>query len=175
VTGQQFYDWQTAGGAADVTLLVDTLAKLDVNWCMISGLAVNHWAEEPVATADVDLVVALDAITETVAALEAVGFVAERFEWSVNLKGHSKVSVQISTEEFYREFPGRSIPADIHGIPMRVASLDDTMKGKVQAWRDPDRRRSKRQKDLTDILRLIEAHPELEAKLPADVQQKIGD
>ena len=98
----------------------------------------------------------------TVAALEAVGFVAERFEWSVNLKGHSKVS----TEEFYREFPNRS---------MRVASLDDTMKGKVQAWRDPDRRRSKRQKDLTDILRLIEAHPELEAKLPADVQQKIGD
>ena len=143
-------------------MLVDTLAKLDVNWCMISGLAVNHWAEEPMATADVDLVVALDAITETVAALEAVGFVAERFEWSVNLKGHSKVS----TEEFYREFPNRS---------MRVASLDDTMKGKVQAWRDPDRRRSKRQKDLTDILRLIEAHPELEAKLPADVQQKIGD
>ena len=91
----------------------------------------------------------------TVAALEAVGFVAERFEWSVNLKGHSKVSVQISTEEFYREFPGRSIPADIHGIPMRVASLDDTMKGKVQAWPDPDQRRSKRQKDLTNILRLI--------------------
>jgi len=175
VTGQQFYDWQTAGGAGDVTLLVDTLAKLGVNWCMIGGLAVNHWAEEPMATADVDLVVALDAITETVAALEAVGFVAERFEWSVNLKGHSKVSVQISTKEFYREFPDRSTPADIHGIPMRVASLDDTMKGKVQAWRDPDRRRSKRQKDLTDILRLIEAHPELEAKLPADVQQKIGD
>ena len=175
MTGQQFYDWQTAGGAGDVTLLVDTLAKLDVNWCMISSLAVNHWAEEPMATADVDLVVALDAITETVAALEAVGFVAERFESSINLKGHSKVSVQISTEEFYREFPGRSIPADIHGIPMRVASLDDTMKGKVQAWRDPDRRRSKRQKDLTDILRLIEVHPKLEAKLPADVQQKIGD
>ena len=64
MTGQQFYDWQTAGGAGDVTLLVDTLAKLDVNWCMISGLAVNHWAEEPMATADVDLVVALDAITD---------------------------------------------------------------------------------------------------------------
>jgi len=87
----------------------------------------------------------------TVAALEAVGFVAERFEWSVNLKGHSKVS----TEEFYREFPSRSMPVDIHGIPMRVASLDATMKGKVQAWPDPDQRRSKRQKDLTNILRLI--------------------
>lgn len=155
-------------------MLVETLAKLDVPWCMIGGLAVNHWAEEPMATADVDLVVALGAVDETVAAMEAVGFVAERFEGSVNLKGHSKVSVQISTEEFYREFPGRSIPADIHGISMRVASLEDTLCGKVQAWRDPDRRRSKRQKDLTDILRLIEAHPEVEPALPPDVQQKIN-
>ena len=83
---------------------------------MIGGLAANHRAEEPITTANVDLVVALDAITKTVKALEAVGFVSERFEWSGNLKGHSKVSAQISTEEFYREFPGRSIPADIHGI-----------------------------------------------------------
>lgn len=174
MTEQQFYDWQTAGGAGDVALLVDSLAKLEVSWCMIGGLAVNHWAEEPMATADVDLVVALGSVDKTVSALEAVGFVAERFEWSVNLKGHSKVSVQISTEEFYREFPSRAIPADIHGIPMRVASLEDTISGKVQAWRDPGRRRSKRQKDLTDILRLIEAHPELESTLPTDVQQKIS-
>jgi hypothetical protein len=124
-------------------LLMDTLAKLDVNWCMIGGLAANHWAEEPITTANVDLVVALDAITKT---LEAVGFVSKRFEWSVNLKGHSKISAQISTEEFYREFPGRSIPADIHGIPMRVASLDNTMKGKVQTWHDPDRRRNNAKK-----------------------------
>lgn len=156
-----------------MALLVETLAKLDVQWCMIGGLAVNHWAEEPMATADVDLVVAIDAVDETVAALEAVGFVAERFKWSVNLKGHSMVSVQISTEEFYRAFPTRSVPADIHGIPMQVASLEDTLGGKVQAWRDPSRRRSKRQKDLTDILRLIEAHPQLESNLPADVQQRV--
>ena len=57
---------------------------------------------------------------------------------------------------------------------MRVASLKDTLSGKVQAWRDPDRRRSKRQKDLTDIPRLIETHPELEPTLPRDVQQTIS-
>jgi hypothetical protein len=125
---------------------MDTLAKLDVNWCMIGGLAANHRAEEPITTANVDLVVALDAITKTVKALEAVGFVSERFEWSGNLKGHSKVSAQISTEEFYREFPGRSIPADIHGIPMRVVGLDNTMKGKVQTWHHPDRRRNNAKK-----------------------------
>ena len=57
---------------------------------------------------------------------------------------------------------------------MGVASLKDTLSGKVQAWRDPDRRRSKRQKDLTDILRPIEAHPELEPTLPRGVQQTIS-
>jgi hypothetical protein len=57
---------------------------------------------------------------------------------------------------------------------MGVASLKDTLSGKVQAWRDADRRRSKRQKDLTDIPRLIETHPELEPTLPRDVQQTIS-
>ena len=57
---------------------------------------------------------------------------------------------------------------------MGVASLMDTLSGKVQAWRDPDRRLSKPQKDLTDIPSLIETHPELEPTLPRDVQQTIS-
>src|SRR5688572_27354492 len=103
MTVRQFYDWQTAGGGDDVSLLVATLEGLKIPWCMIGGLAGNHWAEEPMATADVDVVVALERVEEAVAALAAAGFTAKRFEWSVNFKGHSKVSVQISTEEFYRE------------------------------------------------------------------------
>jgi hypothetical protein len=51
----------------------------------------------------------------------------------VNLKGRSAVSVQRSTEDFSREFPGRSVPADVHGILIRVASLDDTLAGKMKA------------------------------------------
>lgn len=38
---------------------------------------------------------------------------------------------QISTDEMYREFPARGVPADIHGILMRVASLEDTLTGKL--------------------------------------------
>ena len=68
---------------------------------------------------------------------------------------------QLSTEAFYTEFPSRSIPADIHGILMRVASLEDTLRGKVEAWRDSERRQSKRLKDLADIARLVESHPHL--------------
>jgi len=170
---RQFYDWQTAGGGNDVSLLVATLERREIAWCMIGGLAVNHWAREPMATADVDLVIAAEHVAGAVQALRAAGFAAKKFKWSVNLKGRSKVSVQISTEKAYREFPARAVPADVHGILMRVASLPDTLQGKILAWRDPERRPSKRQKDLTDILRLIEAHPKLHRLLPGDVTKKI--
>jgi hypothetical protein len=173
MTMRQFYDWQTAGGGDDVSLLVTTLERREIPWCMIGGLAVNHWAKEPMATADVDVVIAAERVKEAVKALRAAGFTAKKFKWSVNLKGRSKVTVQISTEEVYRTFPGRSVPADIHGILMRVASLSDTLRGKILAWQDPERRASKRQKDLLDIMRLVEAHPKLRKLLPADLAKKI--
>ena len=175
MTARQFYDWQTAGGGGDVSLLVETLERREIPWCMIGGLAVNYWAKEPMATADVDVVIAAGRVEEAVKALRGAGFVAKKFKWSVNLKGRSKVSVQISTEEAYREFPERSVPADIHGILMRVASLPDTLRGKLLAWRDPERRASIRQKDLLDIMRLVEAHPKLRKLLPADLARKINE
>ena len=175
MTVRQFYDWQTAGGGGDVSLLVETLERDEIPWCMIGGLAVNHWAKEPMATADVDVVIAAGRIPEAVKALRAAGFTAKKFQWSVNLKGRSAVSVQISTEEVYREFPARSVPADIHGILMRVASLSDTLRGKILAWQDPERRASKRQKDLLDIMRLVEAHPKLRKLLPTDLAKKIKE
>ena len=172
---RQFYDWQTAGGGGDVSLLVETLERREIAWCMIGGLAVNHWAKEPMATADVDLIITAGRVDEAVKALREAGFTVKKFKWSINLKGRSRVSVQIRTEEVYREFPDRSVPADIHGILMRVASLPDTMHGKILAYPDPDRRASKRQKDLTDIMRLVEAHPRLRKLLPAAVAKKIAD
>ncbi len=117
-------------------------------------------------TQDVDLVVASDDVGRTISLLEQAGFRAQRFAWSVNFKGRSAVSVQLSTEDFYREYPARAVPADVHGISMRVASLDDTLKGKIKAWADSERRQSKRLKDLADIARLVEAHPELWEQLP---------
>lgn len=173
VTMRQFYDWQTAGGGGDVSLLVETLERREVPWCMIGGLAVNHWAAEPMATADVDLVIAAERVDEAVKALTEAGFSARRFDWSINLQGRSKVSVQISTEDFYREFPARSVAADIHGILMRVASREDTLRGKLQAYADKARRPSKRQKDLLDIARLVEAHPDLHSQVPADILEKL--
>jgi hypothetical protein len=173
MTGRQFYDWQTAGGAGDVLRLIESLERAEISWCAIGGVAVNHWAREPMVTRDVDLVVAADDIDRACTLLADAGFKAEKHEWSVNFTGQSQVSIQLSTEPFYRDFPSRSVPADVHGILMRVASLPDTLSGKIQAWKDPARRQSKRLKDLGDIARLVEAHPELWSQLPSEVKAQL--
>jgi len=173
MTPKKFYDWQTAGGTDDVMRLVDSLERADIPWCAIGGIAVNHWAKEPMVTRDVDIVVASEEIDRVIALLEKAGFRAERFQWSINFQGHSQVSIQLSTEDFYREFPARSVAADIHGILMRVASLDDTLRGKIEAWKDANRRQSKTLKDLGDITRLVENHPRLWNQLPRELQELI--
>ncbi len=153
--------------------LVDCLERADIPWCAIGGVAVNHWAAEPMVTQDVDFVVATDAIDRAVDLLTEAGFRPGRFEWSINFKGHSRVSLQLSTEDFYRDFPTRAVPADVHGILLRVASLEDTLNGKVKDWSDSARRQSKRIKDLGDIARLVETHPHLWELLTDALQQQI--
>jgi Nucleotidyl transferase AbiEii toxin, Type IV TA system len=173
MTAKQFFDWQTSGGTNDVMRLIAALESEDITWCAIGGVAVNHWAEEPMVTQDLDFVVAADAIERAVAALARAGLRAERFDWSVNFKGESKLSMQLSTEDFYRDFPMRAVPADVHGILLRVASLEDTLRGKIKAWSESSRRQSKQLKDLGDIARLIEAHPDLWSRLPDELQKRI--
>ena len=173
MTLRQFYDWQTLGGAKDVSRLVAALEEREISWCMIGGLAVNHWAAEPMATADVDLVIVSDKVEEAAETLRDLGFSEKRFEWSINFKAESKVSIQVSTEEMYLNFPSRSVPADVHGILMRVASLEDTLAGKLAAYLDPQRRKTKKLKDILDIGRLVDAHLELAETLPPEVLHKL--
>jgi hypothetical protein len=133
LTAKEFFDWQASGGTDDVMKRVTALEKAEIAWCAIGGAAVNHWAEHPMVTQDVDLVVASEAVDRTIAVLEKIGFKAEKFEWSVNFKGTSAVSVQLSTGDAYRDFPARAVPADVHGILLRVAALEDALHGKIMA------------------------------------------
>lgn len=50
MTPKKFYDWQTTGGTDDVMRLVDCLERADLALCAIGGIAVNHWADEPMVT-----------------------------------------------------------------------------------------------------------------------------
>ena len=173
MTPKQFFDWQTAGGTDDVMRMIDALERADISWCAIGGVAVNHWALEPMVTRNVDFVVVAEDVDRCVRFLEEAGFKPEVFPWSINFKGRSSVSLQLSTEDFYQDFPSRSVAADVHGILMRVASLEDTLKGKIEAWSAPERRQSKRIKDLADIARMVEAHPGLWHSLSTELREQI--
>ncbi len=128
MTAKQFYDWQTSGGTDDVTNLVTCLERKDIPWCAIDGVAVNHWADEPMVTQDVDFVVAANDVERAIQALEEAGFKAQKHEWSVNFTGHSKVSIQLSTEGIYLSFP-----------PGRFLRMFTGFSYALHLWRIPSR------------------------------------
>ncbi len=66
-----------------------------------------------------------------------------------------------------------AVQRDILGLRLPVARLEDVLQGKVWAAQDPARRPSKRQKDLADISRLLEAYPELRSRVPEDVLSRL--
>jgi len=54
-------------------------------------------------------------------------------------------------------------------LRLPVAAPEDVLQGKIWAVQDAERRPSKRQKDLADIARLLEAQPALRERVPAEV------
>ena len=162
-----------ANGKTDVVqVLLDALAELGAEYCVIGGLAVNAYVE-PVVSLDLDIVIATDDI-EKVCDAVAKEFSIERFPHSVNLtSSQSDLRIQLQTDPRYQDFIRNATTREVLGYQMRVAALEDVLQGKIWAYSDELRRRSKRQKDLADILRIVEAYPALEDKLPAALRDML--
>ena len=151
-------------------LLMETLAQTGTDYCVIGGLAVNAYAE-PVVSLDLDLVVLSERIPALRAAAAAAGMTSKENQHSVNLSiAGSDLRIQLQTDPRYQEFIPRAEVHEVLGYRMSVARLEDLLAGKVWAYSDKTRRGSKRQKDLADIMRLVETHPRLVAALPPAVQ-----
>jgi hypothetical protein len=143
-----------------------------ISYCVIGGQAVNAYAE-PVVSLDLDIVVATNQI-QTVENLLRKEFRVEVFEHSLNVSMYgSDLRVQIQTDPRYASFPSRATVHDVLGVRLPVASLEDLLQGKIWAILDDTRRSSKRQKDLADVSRLLEAHPKLRALLPREVAVRL--
>ena len=113
---------------------------------MIGGLAVNAYVE-PIVSLDLDVAVMADKIDQLCAAAQARGMAVEPFEHSVNLRGQgSDLRIQIQLDRRYQDFIPRAQAKTVLGYAMRVASLEDVIRGKVWACTDQTRRGSKRQK-----------------------------
>lgn len=172
VTAKEFQKLVTGDESDFLDRFLALLRDLKTDFCVIGGLAVNAYIE-PVVTLDCDVVVATARLAELEAALRKQ-FRVERFEHSLNVsdKG-SDVRVQIQTDPRYQAFVARSREATVLGRKLPVACAADVLAGKLWAYQDTTRRRSKREKDRLDILRLVEAQPELAGQIPEDLRKQV--
>ena len=94
----------------------------------------------------------------------------QEFEHSFNLSvTGSDLRIELQTAPRYQDFISRSKRREVLGYEMAVANIKDVLKGKIWAFSDETGRKSKRKKDLPDIMRLVETHPELKNELPPDI------
>lgn len=148
--------------------VLGVLRESGVPFCVIGGQAVNAYVD-PVVSLDLDVALASGA-AERVAALFPEPIEVRRFSHSINLSAPgSDLRVQLQTDPRYERFPERAEVRDVLGHELPVARLDDILQGKVWAASDETRRPSKRQKDLADIARLLEAYPELRSSVPGAI------
>lgn len=143
-----------------------------IRYCVIGGQGVNAYAE-PLVSLDLDVAVATEDL-DRVETLLSGRFRMERFPHSVNVSAAgSQLRVQIQTDPRYAAFVPRATPREVLGVTLQVAAVEDVLQGKIWAFLDEKRRGTKRQKDLADIGRLIEAYPHLRVRVPREVLDRL--
>jgi hypothetical protein len=174
MTAEEIYESVTNGGSSD---FAEAAAILDRTgrWCLIDGLAVNCYVE-PVYTVDADIVAASENLARVRENLATAGFHFEEFAHSLKVsKPGSKLQIQVAQDARYQDFIDRAERRDVLGNSIPVAKLEDIMRGKLWAWKDSDRRPTKRKKDELDLMRIAEAYPELQVHLPHEITAQLED
>jgi len=152
--------------------LMEFLESRGIPFCVIGGQAVNAYVE-PLVSLDLDIAVAVEEPRTLIEGLRASFRVTEH-PHSINLdQPGSDLRVQIQTDRRYAAFVRTAQRRKVLGLLMPVARLEDVLRGKIWAAADPERRGSKRQKDLADIARIIEAYPDLQAAVPESIRKRL--
>jgi hypothetical protein len=174
MTGKEFVNRLANGKSDIIQIFLDILSKTGSRYCLIGGLAVNAYVE-PVVSLDLDVVAANDDVGAICKAAKERRLKVEQFEHSVNITSpDSDLRIQLQSDPRYQGFVSNAEGKSVLGYTMRVARLEDVLQGKVWAYMDKTRRKSKRQKDLADIFRIVEKFPQLEAFLPQTIREELN-
>jgi hypothetical protein len=174
MTGKEFVNRLANGKSDIIQVFLDILSKTGSRYCLIGGLAVNAYVE-PVVSLDMDVVAANEDVGAICNAAKEQGLKIEQFEHSVNLTSvNSDLRIQLQSDPRYQKFVSNADGRNVLGYTMRVARIEDVLQGKVWAYSDKTRRKSKRQKDLADIFRIIEKFPQLETSLPQTIREELN-
>ena len=167
-----FWTVMAADESGAIERLVQRLADLHADYCVVGGQAVNAYVE-PLVSLDLDLAIAGAELHRILPAF-ASDFRIEHFTHSVNLEAdNSDLRVQFQLDPRYAAFVPRAEHRPVLGVTLLVAKLEDVLQGKIWAVLDPARRASKRQKDLADISRILEKYPYLRPVVPAEVLARL--
>ena len=172
MTSKKFLNKLANGKSDIIQLFLDQLKIMKIDYCVIGGLAVNAYAE-PVVSLDLDLVLTIGDIERLLKHITSPegDFNVSRFTHSIYLQHpDSDLRIQIQTDKRYQPFIVNASMKTVLGYEMKVAKLEDLLNGKIWAYSDAERRKSKRQKDLADIMRLVETHPHLYDLLPENIK-----
>jgi hypothetical protein len=170
MTKKEFLNAVSNGKEDVIQIVLDALADVEADYCIIGGLAVNAYAE-PVVSLDLDVIVVAEKTGAVCKTIEG-RFEIERFAHSINLStDKSDLRIQLQTDARYQDFISRAANKTVLGYEMKVASVEDVLQGKVWAYSDEEQRKSKRQKDLADIVRLVEEYPYLNDLIPESIKR----
>ena len=173
MTGKEFINSIANGKKDIIQLLLDILSKTHSQYCIIGGLAINAYTE-PVVSLDLDIVASSENLKDIRQAAIENNLKVEEFEHSINLASNdSDLRIQLQTDSRYQKFVSSAQEREVLGYKMKVASIENVLQGKIWAYMDKDRRKSKRQKDLADIFRIIEKYPQLKSSLPQSIQEEL--
>ena len=174
MTGKEFINRMANGESDIIQILLDILSKTGSRYCLIGGLAVNAYVE-PVVSLDLDIVAAVEDLEAICKAAKERGLKIEQFDHRVNITSiSSDLRIQLQTDPRYQRFVSSADGRNMLGYAMRVARVEDVLQGKVWAYMDTTRRKSKRQKDLADIFRIVEKFPQLETTLPPSIREELN-
>ncbi len=161
-------------------LMANVLERAGVPHALIGGVAVQLHTVEPRSTLDIDVAVPrFDDVPRE--ALLAAGFehTAHSDNWRAPGDGPlaTRVAVQFSAEDVgIAEAVARAKSMVFaHGFLLRVATAEDLIPLKLAAAGEPQRRASKREHDLADVLALLEEHPQLRTPQLAARVREIRD
>lgn len=172
MTEKEFMN-KVANGKDDfLQVFLKFLEENHISFCAIGGLAVNAYTE-PVVSLDLDIVIVANQLNTLLAQLRKKYSITKHPN-SINVtEPTSDLRIQIQTDPRYQQFIGRALRKTVLGYDMPVARIEDVLQGKVWAATDETRRGSKRQKDLADIMRLVESKEDLISLIPTELRKNL--
>jgi hypothetical protein len=150
-------------------LIAEILERERVPYALIGGVAVQVHTEEPRSTLDIDLAVLRYADVPRAALLVAGFEHTGRHDHSDNWRAPGpgplklRTAIQFSAEDVgIADAVAHAIIVDLDGsLRLCVATVADLITLKLVAAEEPTRRPSKRERDIADVLALLEEHSEL--------------